>query len=116
MWQRGWEAVDAAVIEALYAPDASYGSAPFREPHVGASAYLREAFPDESNVRAWFGEPIVDGDRAAVTWWATLTEAGKDITLAGTSVLRFNADGLVTSQWDAWDQLDGWREPPEGWG
>ena len=50
-------------------------------------------------------EPIVDGDRAAIPWWASLREDGADTTLAGTSVLRFDADGLVIEQWDAWNQL-----------
>jgi hypothetical protein len=36
--------------------------------------------------------------------------------LAGTSVLRFDADGLVVEQRDAWNQADRRREPQEGWG
>ena len=66
-------------------------------------------------MEAWFGQPIVDGDRAAVAWWASLTEDGREITLAGTSLLRFDADGLVADEWDTWNQADGRVAPTSGW-
>ena len=47
---------------------------------------------------------------------AALLEAGEEATLAGTSVLRFDADGLVAEQWDAWHLIAGRCEPPDGWG
>jgi hypothetical protein len=50
-----------------------------------------------------FGEPIVDGDRAAVEWSAetTLKDGGTE-NLAGVSLLRFDEDGLVVEQRDFW--------------
>lgn len=54
--------------------------------------------------------------RAAVEWWASLVEEGREITLAGTSVLRFGPDGLVIEQRDTWNQADGRSEPPGGGG
>jgi hypothetical protein len=51
-----------------------------------------------------------------VQWWAALTENEREITLAGTSVLRFDERGLVVWQWDAWDEMTGRRDPPPGWG
>lgn len=71
---------------------------------------------EESEVEAHFGVPVVDGDRAAVEWWATLDENGKEITLAGLAWLRFGEDGLVVDSRDYWAQRDGRLEPPEGWG
>ena len=119
-WQRAWEALDLEAIVALYAPaDVSYSSQPFQEVyrgHEGVRRYVSGAFAEESDVRAWFGEPVVDGDRAAVEWWATLREVDVEVTLAGTSVLRFDAEGLVTDQWDAWNMTAGRQEPPAGWG
>ena len=118
-WQRCWEALDAEPIVALYAEDATFSSQPFREVYrrrAGVREYVEGAFGDESNVRAWFDEPIVNGDRAAVRWWAALREAGEEVTLAGTSALRFDADGLVVDQWDAWNMVAGRSEPPKGWG
>lgn len=117
-WKRCWEALEPEPIVALYAESSIYSSEPFREAYRGRDgvrAYLEGSFGDESEVRAWFSEPVVDGDRASVSWWATLVDSGERVTLAGTSLLRFDADGLAVDQWDAWNMLSGWREPPEGW-
>jgi ketosteroid isomerase-like protein len=117
-WQRCWEALDPDPIVALYADDVTFSSHPGRQVYggrAGVREYVEGAFGDESEVHAWFGEPIVDGDRAAVRWWASLREAGEDSTLAGTSVLRFDADGLVVDQWDAWHLIAGRSEPPRDW-
>jgi SnoaL-like domain len=118
-WKRCWETLDPEPIVALYAESIAYSSEPFREVYRGRDgvrAYVEGSFADESDVRAWFGEPVVEGDRASVSWWATLVDSGDEVTLAGTSVLRFDADGLAVDQWDTWNTLAGWREPPEGWG
>jgi len=118
-WRRSWVARAPEPIAALYAPTATYATAPFRTTHVGpagALAYLEPVFVEESDVRAWFGEPIVDGDRAAVQWWASFLENGEEATYAGVSILRFDADGLVIDEWDAWNRADGRLEPPAGWG
>ena len=62
------------------------------------------------------GEPVVGVDHAAVEWWAALREKGVETTLAGTSVLQFDAEGFVIEQRDAWNQAEGRRDPPQGWG
>jgi hypothetical protein len=66
----------------------------------------------ERGWRVWVGEPIVQGDRASISWWASLREDGADTTLADTSVLRFDGEGRVIGQWDAWNRLTERREPP----
>lgn len=115
-WKRAWEALDVDPIVALYAEDAVLGTEPFRAPErgreTGVRGYVTRVFGEERDPRVWIGEPIVDGDRAAISWWASLVEDGAEATLAGTSVLRFDAAGLVISQWDAWNALDGRRDPP----
>ena len=114
-WREGWEALDPEPILALYAPGALHSTEPFREPYrgiEGVSEYVTQALGEEEDPKVWMSEPIVDGDRAAVSWWASLRENGADTTLAGTSVLRFDADGLVVEQWDAWNQLRDRRDPP----
>ena len=119
VWRSGWESKDTDSIVALYAADARHWSAPFREPGIGQDAvraYLQASFDEEDDIRAWFDEPVVEGDRAAVAWWATMLEVGRETTLAGTSVLRFDAAGLVVSQWDSWNQTDGRQEPTPDWG
>jgi predicted SnoaL-like aldol condensation-catalyzing enzyme len=102
----------------LYAPNVAYWSEPYREPFEGIDRlreYFAQAFEVEHSIDSWFGEPVVDGDRAAVAWWGTLVEEGKPITLAGISLLRFDADGLVAEQWDGWNQADKMRQRPPDW-
>jgi hypothetical protein len=118
-WRRAWEAQDTEAIVELYHPDVVVSTQPFREPSLrraGVREYVSQAFSEEEEVRAWVGNPVVGDDRAAVEWWAALRVNGVEITLAGTSVLRFDADGLVIEQRDVWNQAEGRREPPEGWG
>jgi len=118
-WQRAWEQLDVEAVVALYAPDAVYWTEPFREPYRGldgARAYVMGAFGSEHTVTAWFGEPVVDDDRAAVPWWATQIENDRPVTLAGTSLLRFNADGLVVEEWDTWNATEPMHARPDGWG
>jgi hypothetical protein len=50
-----------------------------------------------------FGEPVVDGDRAAVEWWGAITtRSGEVETIPGVSLLRFDDEGLVVEQRDVW--------------
>lgn len=114
-WTDAWEALDVEPIVALYAPDVTFSTEPFREPYRGRDGvrqYLTRVFGEEEAPRVRVSEPIVDGDRASISWWASLREDGKDVTLAGTSVLRFDPDGLVAEQWDAWNLLPERRDPP----
>jgi hypothetical protein len=118
-WRRGWEARDTELIVALYHEEAVFSTEPFRTPYLrrsGVREYVSQAFAEEERPRVQTGDPIVSGDRASIEWWAAVTENGIDITLAGTSVLRFDADGLVIEQRDTWNQADGRREPSQGWG
>jgi ketosteroid isomerase-like protein len=119
VWKSAWEARDTDAIVALYHPNVVFSTQPFRTPYLGNSGvreFVSGAFAEEEGPRVWVGQPVVEGNRATVEWWAALTENGVETTLAGTSVLRFDADGLVVEQRDAWNQADGRREPPDGWG
>ena len=113
-WLQAWPARDVDGIAAMYADDAVYSSHPFR-PLDTAQSYVERAFGEEDLVQAWFGEPVVSGDRAAVEYWAILG-AEDELTIAGAAFLRFDPDGRVRDHRDYWDQLDGRREPPEAWG
>lgn len=107
VWHDAWEARDNDAIVALYAPDARFSTHAFRAPYlgpVGVRTYVAQAFDEEREPKVWLGAPIVDGRRAAIEWWAALTENGVEITLAGVSVLHFNAAGLIAEQWDTWNQ------------
>jgi hypothetical protein len=91
----------------LYARDAVFFSHPFRKPQAPAE-YASWAFADQASVEARFGEPIVEGDRAAVDWWAVVESVdGRIETLAGTSLIRFDESGLVVEQRDVWASAPG---------
>jgi hypothetical protein len=102
VWERGWPAHDAGAISALYAEGALWQQHPFREPEPG---YLDRVFAEEESARCQFGPPIVDGDQAAVQWAAqTRLTDGSTEDLAGVSLLRFRADGLVVEHRDFWSR------------
>jgi ketosteroid isomerase-like protein len=121
VWARAWREHDVDAIATLYADEAVHRSAPFRDAGRGPEGvreYVEWAFADEERAETWFGEPVVTGDRAAVEWWAVseAKEPGPIVTLAGASLIRFGADGLVREQYDYWNEQEGRREPPEGFG
>lgn len=98
MWERGWPEHDEAAITALYAEGALWQQHPFREPEPG---FLTRVFAEEESAQCQFGTPIVDGDQAAVPWTAqTRLNDGGTEDMAGVSVLRFDAAGLVTRECD----------------
>jgi hypothetical protein len=116
-WELGWTEKNLEAILGLYSDDVVYSSEPFREPYrglAGVREYVGQAFAEEERVRAVFGRPVVGDRGASVAWWATLIENGEAITLAGTSNLRFDAEGQVVEQWDTWNQAPGSIEA-SGW-
>jgi nuclear transport factor 2 (NTF2) superfamily protein len=115
-WEKGWPATDVDRIASRYQASAPYRSHPFRDVST-VREYVTQAFTEEELVRSWFGQPIVDGDRAAVEYWAILRSPdGTHVTIAGHSHLRFDEDGLVAEHRDYWAQQDGTIDPPAGWG
>ena len=87
---------------ALYAPNAVFFSHPFR-PRQDVREYVAWAFADQVAAECRFGEPVVEGDRAAVDWWGAITTPSGDVeTIPGVSLLRFDAEGLVVEQRDVW--------------
>jgi len=118
VWARAWPSRDVESIVALYARNAKYLSYPFRDPDKGpegARSYLTQTFGEEDNIECRFGEPVANGNRAAVEWWASWTEEGEEITLAGTSLLKFDDKGLVVDHRDYWNEFDGRRPPYSNW-
>jgi hypothetical protein len=102
VWARGWRAHDAEEILALYAPEAYFQSHPFRKAQTPAE-YIVPTLAEEESAECEFGEPIVDGHRAAVEWSAeTKLKDGGTEKLAGISLLRFDPEGLVVEQRDFW--------------
>ncbi|HEX3266578.1 MAG TPA: nuclear transport factor 2 family protein [Gaiellaceae bacterium] len=115
-YKRAWEADEPDAAAALYRSDCVFRSAPFREPEPPIE-YTRRVFPEARAEGVHFGEPVEEGNRASVEWWATLiTPDGDEQALAGCSMLRFDDAGLVVESRDYWHMEPGRREPPKGWG
>jgi hypothetical protein len=111
-WERAWRAADAEAIAELYSPRALFYSHPFRA-HQNPEVYVRWAFSDQKDADCRFGEPVVADDRAAVDWFAIVTSADGSVeTLAGTSLLRFDPEGLVIEQRDVWAGEPGRQDLP----
>lgn len=70
----------------------------------------------QRDVRVRFGRPIVERNFAAVEWWTTMFDDGRELTLPGSLVLRFAADGRYEELREYWELTEGYREPPPGWG
>jgi predicted SnoaL-like aldol condensation-catalyzing enzyme len=119
-WAEGyrvaWEAGDPAAAAALYRDDCIFRSAPFREPE-SPLAYVTQVFPESRAENVRFGEPVEEGDRGAVEWWAVFVDPeGEEQTISGCSVLRFDDEGLVVEARDYWHIEPGRHEPHETWG
>jgi ketosteroid isomerase-like protein len=118
-YRRAWEEADPDAAAALFTEDAVYRSSPFREPHIG-TAGIRDYWAGttrQSGTRVLIGTPIVDGNRVAVEWWATFTDAEDgEGTLPGILFLRFAPDGRCEELREAWNWEPGIRAPHESWG
>jgi hypothetical protein len=115
VWAQAWPAADVDAIAELYADTAVFYSHPFRQ-RQAPRAYVVWAFDDQADAECRFGEPLVDGDRAAVDWWAVMTlKDGSVESIAGTSLLRFDEGGRVVEQRDVWALEPGRHDLPD-WG
>jgi ketosteroid isomerase-like protein len=103
-YRRAWETDDLDAFLELFTEDVRYSSHPFREPHLGHEGLRAYAAgnPDQADVTARVGEPVVDGDCAAFEWSAT----GGGVTLAGCSIVRFGPDGRCEEHREYWHETD----------
>ena len=118
-YRRAWEQNDAELLLTLFTEDASYRSAPFREPMRGHDAirgYWARAAGTQRGVEVRLGEPLADGDAAAVEWWATLEDKDGLVTLPGCLLLQFAPDGRCFDLREYWHVEAGRHEPHDGWG
>lgn len=113
-WATAWPRGDADAIGALYRDDAAYRALAFRDADT-PSAYLTRTLAQGLDVECRFGEPVVSGRRAAVEWWGSWVEDGRELTLAGVTVLTFDDDGKVVDHRDYWNEAPGRVAPYTGW-
>ena len=106
-YERAWRSPGTGALAELFAPDATYRTAPFERPHVGLAAISvlwdaeREG-PDE--VFAMTSELVAVDDAAAVVrvevfYGEEISRQYRDVW-----ILRFNDAGLCTAfeEWPFW--------------
>jgi hypothetical protein len=118
-YRRAWIDRDAAAAGALFTEDAIYREQPFQPPFVGRAAirdYWTRVTTGQRDVELRYGQPVADGNRLAVEWWANLINDGAPVTLAGEFLLTFNERGECRELREYWIFAEGRKDPPEGWG
>ena len=115
VYTAAWRSGELSRLEEIFAPDARTRSAPFR-PSESALQYHRRVLMTDRARDARFGLPLVDGDRAAVEYWASFTDNGEEVTIAGFVILWFGPDGRCLDSRDYWQLEKGRHEPATNWG
>jgi ketosteroid isomerase-like protein len=116
-WAHSWPAKDVDAIVSLQAEDGDHWASMFRlyRGRAGLRTYLQECFDEETRpAEVWFGEPHVDGDMAAVEYWAVTYPDGQPLTISGCTLLRFDHEGLVAESRDYSHVKEGRLLPPAG--
>lgn len=130
-WMQGylqaWQSRDANAVVKLFTPRGVYQSIPgvSNQTFVGRKAihkYWFDVTRPQSMIHGVQGQPIVDGDRAAIEIWVTFRDPvynpkGKHmITLLETNVVTFVRGGLASKNVEYWNIIPGVHAPPPGWG
>jgi ketosteroid isomerase-like protein len=116
-WADAWPVKDVEAIVALQAEDGDHWASMFRPYHgrSGLRRYVTESFAEETDpAETWFAEPRVDGDSAAVEYWAVIHTGDGPVTISGCTVLRIDDAGLVAEARDYSHVQEGRHLPPAG--
>jgi ketosteroid isomerase-like protein len=114
-WSEAWPARDVEAIVALQAESGDHWASLFRpfRGRDGLRGYLLECFQEETQpAETWFAEPRVDGDAAAVEYWAVIHTKDGPVTISGCTMLGFDQFGLVTEAHDYSHVREGRHAPP----
>jgi hypothetical protein len=118
-YRRAWIERDANAASQLFTEDATYREQPFEAPFVGRVAirdYWARVTASQTSVELRYGQPVVDGRRLAVEWWANLQTGDGPVTLAGEFLLLFAESGECRELREYWVLAQSRVEPPAGWG
>ena len=119
LYRRAWIERDADAASRLFTEDATYREQPFQAPFVGREAirdYWARVTASQTSVELRYGQPIVDGRRLAVEWWANLQTGDGPLTLAGEFLLLFADSGECRELREYRVLVRERVEPPHGWG
>ena len=122
-----WKTRDADAVVRLFTPNGVYQSIPgvssqtFRGRNAIHTYWINVTRP-QSMIHGVQGQPIVNGNRAAIEIWVTFRDPvynpkGKHmITLLETNVVSFVTSGLASKNVEYWNIIPGVHSPPPGWG
>ncbi|MFG3438725.1 nuclear transport factor 2 family protein [Nonomuraea sp. NPDC047897] len=118
---QAWKDKDDVAVGKLFTRDAVYQEVPGDRDRtfVGRAAirkYWRGITKGQSDVTTRYGEPVIQGDRAAVELWITLKGGGKWMTIIETNVMTFDRHARVSRNAEYWTLRQGKFAPPRGWG
>lgn len=114
-----WETADSRAAADLFTEDGTYRNDIYQDPNRGKDgvvAYWEGVTSAQSDVTVRMGKPFVDGDRAVVEFWTTMRVDGEPVTVTGSLLLTFSADGLCSSLREYWNFKEGHANPPGEWG
>lgn len=118
-YRRAWIERDSDAASRLFTEDATYREQPFEAPFVGRPAirdYWARVTASQTSVELRYGQPLVDGNRLAVEWWANLQTSEGPLTLAGEFLLVFAESGECRELREYWVITQRRVDPPPGWG
>jgi hypothetical protein len=118
-YRRAWIERDADAAGLLFTEDGIYREKPFDAAYVGRAAirdYWANVTASQTAVELRYGQPVVDGRRVAIEWWANLETTGGALTLAGEFMLLFAESGECRELREYWLLTQGRVEAPPGWG
>jgi SnoaL-like protein len=113
-WTDAWPTKDVEAIVAMQTDDGDHWASMFRRfrGRAGLRTYVTESFAEETRpAEVWFAEPQVDGDVAAVEYWALVYFDEQPMTISGCTLLRFSDAGLVAAARD-YSHVDPGHHPP----
>lgn len=118
-YRKAWIDLDSDAAAKLFTKDSTYAEQPYQAPFTGSQGvfdYWKRVTATQSKVAIKYGKPLTVGNRTAVEWWTTLTNAGTPVTLAGSFMLEFDANGICKTLREYWHFAEGTIEPQPGWG
>lgn len=118
-YRKAWVELDADAAGKLFTKDSTYAEQPYQAAFAGSQGvydYWKRVTATQSKVEIKYGKPLTVGNRTAVEWWTTLTNAGTPVTLAGSFMLEFDTNGLCKTLREYWHFVEGTKQPQPGWG
>ena len=110
-----WQAWDIAGFLELFSEDVLYVAHP-DEAVEGRSAlrrYLEKEQIAQGEVEVQMGRPLIDADRVMAEFWV---KAADDASIAGCLIACLDAAGICGAFREHWFDLEGSRDPFDGWG